>query len=321
MLSMITKLTVVETESTDVFVNQGVEYALFDRVQDNELILYLWANDNVVVIGRNQDAYAECRIESLESDGGKLARRLSGGGAVYHDLGNLNFTFIAKSADFSLDKNRAVILRALKSLGVNAVLTGRNDIEVDGFKVSGNAYYKHDGKEYHHGTMLISSTADKVAKYLTPASTKFAGKAVKSVKSRVSNLNAFNPDVTAKTFADAMKQAIKEEYPSATYADVPPISLGFEPIMNGLKIFVNDEWRYGKKPDEYNFRMPIDVDGKTATLALNVDENDTITLCDVFSDDLDFNAGQNVKEELTNKNLKTDNGAILDLVKKEWYEI
>lgn len=321
---MITKLTIVETESEDVFVNQGVEYALFDSVEDGELVLYLWANDNAVVIGRNQDAYSECNVDSLEADGGKLARRLSGGGAVYHDLGNLNFTFIAKSADFSTEINRKIILNALKSLGINAELTGRNDIEVDGAKVSGNAYYKKDGKEFHHGTMLITSSVDKVSKYLTPPARKFTGKAVKSVKSRVSNLVAFNNTVTKQAFAEAVKTAAKDAYPSAEYVEKKPFALGFDAIMNGLALFVKDEWRYGKKPDGYNFRVPVKLDGENFEIAMKI-ENDVIVECDVFSDGMDFTAAEKIKCDLLGKALNAsddnDENPILKTVRTEWYEI
>lgn len=319
LLSMITKLTIVKSESTNVFVNQGIELALFDKVEEGEEILYLWTNENTVVIGRNQDAYQEVNVDLLESEGGLLARRLSGGGAVYHDLGNINFTFLGRTGDFDLDRNRKIILSALSSLGLNAALTGRNDIEIDGYKVSGNAYYRKDGHEYHHGTMLINLPSDKVARYLTPPETKFVGKKVKSVKSRVSHLTAFNADITKEKFADALVDAFKAEYAGATAEEMQPFALGGNAIMGGTMVFASDEWRYGKKKD-YDLRLPLTVDGIKIEIAVAI-EDDVVTECRAFTDSMDDSISEKIENEIRGKNLKTDENEYLDEIKKVWYEV
>ena len=136
------KLRVFVSESLDVYYNQAIEKYFLDRIEDDEVILYLWQNDKTIVIGANQDAYGECDIEKLEKDGGHLARRITGGGAVYHDKGNLNFTFITPKALYDLSKQEEVILKALDCLGIRAAKTGRNDLVIDGRKFSGHAYYK-----------------------------------------------------------------------------------------------------------------------------------------------------------------------------------
>ncbi|MBQ1740938.1 MAG: lipoate--protein ligase, partial [Erysipelotrichaceae bacterium] len=120
------KLRVFVSESLDVYHNQAIEKYFLDRIEDDEVILYLWQNDKTIVIGANQDAYGECDIEKLEKDGGHLARRITGGGAVYHDKGNLNFTFITPKALYDLSKQEEVILKALDCLGIKAAKTGRN---------------------------------------------------------------------------------------------------------------------------------------------------------------------------------------------------
>ena len=123
-----TKLYAVASESFDVYYNQALEKYLLDQVGKDEIILYLWRNDRTVVIGKNQDAYSECRIETLTHDGGFLARRISGGGAVYHDQGNLNFTFLCRKDLFNIERQDQIILNALNHLDIKAEKNGRNDL-------------------------------------------------------------------------------------------------------------------------------------------------------------------------------------------------
>ena len=137
---MINRLSYFISSSTNPYLNLAVEEYLLETVKPNQLILYLWQNERTVVIGKNQNAWKECRFQELEADGGHLARRLSGGGAVFHDLGNLNFTFLIPSSDYDLSKQMSVILEAVRSLGIDAQKSGRNDVTVDGKKFSGNAF-------------------------------------------------------------------------------------------------------------------------------------------------------------------------------------
>ena len=125
---MLEKLTYIESNTTNPYHNLALEEALLFGCGKEECILYLWQNEKTVVIGKNQNAWKECRTEKLERDGGHLARRLSGGGAVYHDLGNLNFTFLVSREHYDLDRQLAVIQRALEHLGLRAEKSGRNDL-------------------------------------------------------------------------------------------------------------------------------------------------------------------------------------------------
>ena len=197
---------------TNPFLNLAYEDWMMDQIQDDEILFYLWQNQHTVVIGKNQNAYKECKVTELENDGGKLARRSSGGGAVYHDLGNLNFTFIAPHYRYDVEKQLNVILKALNKLGISAQFAGRNDIEVDGCKVSGNAYAKRRHNSLHHGTLLVDVKMEDLAKYLNVSKAKMESKGVDSVRKRVANLKQFNSELTIPLLIDTLKVSFEEVY-------------------------------------------------------------------------------------------------------------
>lgn len=197
---------------TNPFLNLAYEDWMMDQIQDDEILFYLWQNQHTVVIGKNQNAYKECKVTELENDGGKLARRSSGGGAVYHDLGNLNFTFIAPHYRYDVEKQLNVILKALNKLGISGQFAGRNDIEVDGCKVSGNAYAKRRNNSLHHGTLLVDVKMEDLAKYLNVSKAKMASKGVDSVRKRVANLKQFNSELTIPLLIQTLKVSFEEEY-------------------------------------------------------------------------------------------------------------
>jgi lipoate-protein ligase A len=162
-----------------------------------------------VVIGRNQCASAECDVERLERDGGHLARRRSGGGAVYHDLGNLCFTFVCVPEEYDQAAQTNVILDAVRSLGIVAERTGRNDLVVEGGrKFSGHAYQHTGAASCHHGTIMVAVDVDALGRYLTVSPLKLQAKGVRSVRSRVTNLQAIDSGITV----DALKGALREAF-------------------------------------------------------------------------------------------------------------
>lgn len=201
-----------EGVSHDPHYNLAVEQYLLEGVKPGQCILYLWQNQNTVVIGRNQNPWKECRTALLAEEGGTLARRLSGGGAVYHDLGNLNFTFLVSQGDYDLDRQLQVIQQGVSLLGLKAERSGRNDLLTQGRKFSGNAFYQNGTQAYHHGTLLVAVDMDKLGRYLSPSRAKLQSKGVESVRSRVVNLQELNPQATVPALSQALAQAFSQVY-------------------------------------------------------------------------------------------------------------
>ena len=209
------RLSYMINRETNPYHNIALEEYLLDHVAEDEVILYLWQNRKTVVIGYNQNAWRECRVEALSEDGGFVARRLSGGGAVFHDLGNLNFTFLARRADYDVEKQSEVILRAVQSFGIPAIRNGRNDLTVEGRKFSGNAFYRRGDCCYHHGTILIRADKGLMGNYLTVSKEKLKSKGVESVKSRVVNLEEYVPELKVSQMEEALVRAFGDVYGGA----------------------------------------------------------------------------------------------------------
>lgn len=259
---MVTRLSAYITDNVDPYKNLAIEEFLTFHVEPSECILFLWQNKNTVVIGKNQNAWKECNVHKLEEDGGHLVRRLSGGGAVFHDLGNLNFTFCVREEDYDIERQMDVILQAVRNLGINAIKTGRNDITADGRKFSGNAFYKSRGYCYHHGTLLVDVDQEQMQKYLNVSVAKLRSKGVDSVRSRTVNLKELNPDLTIPMLKESLLKAFADVYSSVvasnaifdseakTTRDVRPVSderLDWKEIRKNEKKFVSKEWNYGRK--------------------------------------------------------------------------
>ncbi len=224
----------------------ALEEYMLNHIAPDEMILYLYTHKDTVVIGKNQNAWAECRHEQLFADGGTLARRISGGGAVFHDIGNLNFSFIVGKEDYNLHRQLKVILNAVQSFGIDAAFSGRNDILANDRKFSGNAFcFRKDGA-FHHGTILIHADMDKLSKYLAVPKDKIQSKGIASVRSRVVNLADLNPSVTNKRMAQALKDHFEAEYgPSQPYPLTDETSRAVDQIAQRNAQW---EWLFGHSP-------------------------------------------------------------------------
>ena len=160
------KLQIIIGDQDNPYLNLAVESELLDNFLENTITLFLWRNKQTVVIGTNQNPYSECDVASLLNEGGHLARRRTGGGAVYHDLGNLNFSFIADKKIYDVKRQMTVIQKALLNFGLETEVSGRNDITYQGRKFSGNAFAKTKYQGLHHGTIMIKTDGEKLQKYL-----------------------------------------------------------------------------------------------------------------------------------------------------------
>ena len=198
--------------STDPYHNLAVEEYLFDKTQDN--IFILWQNNKTVVIGKNQNINCELDFDFVNRNQIKVARRITGGGAVYHDLGNLNYSFISSTGKEGIDFAYFTkpIIDALSALGVDARLTGRNDIEVEGKKISGNAQYSKNGRTLHHGTLLFDTDLSVLSSALHVDEEKIKSKAIKSTRSRVTNLKSLIPIKNTNEFIDYLCCYIINKY-------------------------------------------------------------------------------------------------------------
>ncbi len=244
----IIKTGIVFSDKHDPWHNLALEEYLLNRVKKRDVLLYLWQNQNTVVIGRNQNAWKECRCRLLEEEGGNLARRLSGGGAVYHDLGNLNFTFVMRKELYDLEKQLEVILAAVRSQGIDAEFSGRNDLVVTGKKFSGNAFYLGSPAVYHHGTILVDTDFEKMTRYLQVSKEKIETKGIDSVRSRVINLRQLNSELTINEMKKAMARSFQEKY-GGKAEEVILHSNENEEIKRLTDKYSDWDWLYGKTPE------------------------------------------------------------------------
>ena len=245
---MTERLIYIESSSYDPYENLALEEYLLRHCEKGACILYLWQNARTVVIGRNQNPWKECRLRELKKDGGKVARRLSGGGAVYHDTGNLNFTFIAHRDDYNVPLQLNVILKAVKSLGINAVKSGRNDILAGGSKFSGNAFYKTHDNCCHHGTLMVDVDTRVLARYLNVSEEKLRAKGVPSVKSRVINLSSLSGNANVSSLKNALKAAFEEVY-SLPLEETDAESADKGELEELRDKYSSWDWIYGENPD------------------------------------------------------------------------
>ncbi len=292
---MIQELLCLKTRDTDPRHNLALEAYLLERVRPGQCILYLWQNQRTVVIGRNQHAQSECRVQALEADGGRLVRRLSGGGAVYHDLGNLNFTFLTVREDYDVEKQTEAILQAVRSLGVPAERSGRNDLTAQGGKFSGHAYYRSGTQCYHHGTLMVSVDLAPLERYLNVSPLKLQAKGVASVRSRVVNLRTFCPDLTIDALCEALVRAFSAVYglPVRTLTEA---ELDQDALGKGIARFSDPAWIYGDT-------RPLDVSREAlfpwGLLRLDYSlEGEVITQAAVWSDALETEYLTRVPEAL-----------------------
>ena len=206
------RLQVIISPQYDPFLNRAVEHYLTERQEEGVVTMYLWKNQQTVVIGYNQNPYSECNVQLLLDEGGHLMRRGTGGGAVYHDLGNINFSFIADKETYDVRKQLSVIQDALLAYGLKAEISGRNDLTCEGRKFSGNAFAKGQRNNLHHGTILIKTDGAMMQRYLIVDKAKLMKNGVKSVASRVINLSELVPDLSSENIKQPLIASFEKVY-------------------------------------------------------------------------------------------------------------
>ena len=242
-------MKLLESPQTDAAWNLALEQYVFDELPRDESWFMLWRNRSAVIVGRHQNTWSEVDPVFCRENGIQVIRRLSGGGAVYHDLGNLNFTIITDAdgaGDLDFRLFCAPVAAVLAKYGVRAEIGGRNDITVDGKKFSGNAQYVREGRVMHHGTILFQSDLQTVQRALTPSADKLESKGVASVRSRVCNLrDVLPPEVTMEVFRRRLAEELCGENAQA-------LPLGGAALRRIRELceerYARWEWNWGRSP-------------------------------------------------------------------------
>ncbi|MCG7334371.1 lipoate--protein ligase [Sporosarcina sp. ACRSM] len=249
---------------TDPRINLAIEeYALKTMDIDKDSYLLFYINEPSIIIGRNQNTVEEIDTDYVDTNGIHVVRRLSGGGAVYHDLGNLNFSFITKDDGESFrnfKKFTEPVVQALAEMGVKAELLGRNDILVEGRKISGNAQFSTNGRMFSHGTLMFDTEIERVVKALKVRKDKIESKGIKSIRSRVANISEFLEEpMTIEQFRMEVLKSIfggeeKIQYMELTEDDWTKIR------ELSAERYANWDWNYGKSPKfnmQHSHRFPV----------------------------------------------------------------
>ena len=293
------KLRILKSAVTNPWFNLATEDWIFNTLDADSHTLFLWRNSETVVIGRSQNPWVECKIDKMQADDVFLARRQSGGGAVFHDLGNTNFTFLSPKEDYDQKANFTIIINALKKLGIEAELSGRNDMQVGDKKISGSAFKHAADRSFHHGTLLVNADMQKLGDYLNPHPLKLKAKGIKSVRARVANLVEFNEDINHNSLSAAIIEAFCDYYgDTAPVEALDEASLAKQPALDKYYQQMADwDWRFGKTP-QFSHHIETRFDWGLIDLHMDVMQA-VITEVVIFSDALQVELIEALKASLT----------------------
>ena len=262
-------MLLINNTNTNAYFNLAMEEYFLKNT--NEDIFLLWQNENSIIVGKNQNTLSEINYDYVKENNIKVVRRLSGGGAVFHDLGNINFTFISCNDNSFSDfkKFTMPIVEALKELNVHAEFSGRNDLLIDGQKFSGNAQYNYKNKVMHHGTLLFSSEINDLSNALKVKPSKFQGKSVKSVKSRVTNISShLDTKMTVLEFKDYLMDFINKRDENSHFYELN------DKDVESINKLVEEkystwEWNFGYSP-KYSLNNELKYPGGNVEFSLDV---------------------------------------------------
>lgn len=275
---------IVKTSNNPAY-NIALEAYAFKELQGEDEIFILWINEPAIIIGKHQNAVQEINKEYTDAHGIHVVRRLSGGGAVYHDLNNLNYTIISNKSEegaFDFKTFSQPVIETLADLGVTAEFTGRNDLEIDGKKFCGNAQAYYKGRMMHHGCLLFDVDMTVLGNALKVSKDKIESKGIKSVRARVTNiLNELPEKITVNEFADKILDKMKEHYPDMTEYVLSEAELS--KIQKSCdEQFSTWDWNYGKAP-EYTVERSVRYPAGKITSYVQA-ENSIITGLKIYGD-------------------------------------
>jgi lipoate-protein ligase A len=298
------KLKILLSDSFNPYFNLAVERWLFETLETDCQLLYLWRNHDTVVIGRSQNPWLECDLVKMQADEVSLVRRLTGGGAVFHDLGNTNFSFISPESAHNKQVNGAIIIAALQRLQLKAELAGRNDIIVqhpttgESRKISGSAYRIAGGRALQHGTLLLSADLLRLSEYLKPRPKKLLAKGITSVRSRVMNLSDMRPDIEHSSICEAIIQSFAAHYNEPV--TVEELATDKLKELTAIKSYIDElshwDWQYAKTlPFTHHLEQQFAWGGLDILLQVNQGQ---ITSIKVYSDALHPEIAESIEVKL-----------------------
>lgn len=299
-----TKFRILLSDSFDPYFNVAIEQWLFSTLESDSQVLFLWRNHNTVVIGRSQNPWLECNLTKMQEDEVALVRRQTGGGAVFHDLGNTNFTFLTGAVTYDKQLNSQIITTALQKFNIKAQASGRNDIVIEHpssgelRKVSGSAYREMAGKALHHGTLLISADLQRLGEYLNPRPKKLIAKGIQSVRARVSNLADIVPEIEHGILCEAIIESFLAQYNvNCNIEMLDTTALRAHPDVNvHYAELKNWDWQYGKTmPFTHHLEQQFAWGGLDILLQVSAGKVETVQ---VYSDSLQPELAESIQQKL-----------------------
>jgi lipoate-protein ligase A len=246
-------MLIIESQSLNVYRNLAIEEYLMDHRTAVGPVLFLWRSDKAVVVGKNQNPWRECRLDLMRADEVSLARRISGGGAVYHDEGNLNYCVIVDRTRYRKAQAYEMVLRAMASFGVNAEQTGKSNLSVAGFKFSGNAFCFRKGRALHHGTLLLDTSLARLDRYLGSMFDHLETRAIASEPAEVMNLNLDMSKVSSALIESFQRLYAEDSEPvRLTEAD-----LDEKTVQSLFARQISSEWKFDTTP-----KFTLELDGQ-----------------------------------------------------------
>ncbi|QPS70856.1 lipoate--protein ligase [Lactococcus garvieae] len=297
----------------DAYTNIAMDSWLLNNLKADKPVFALWQNKRAVIVGRNQNTFAEINQDYIDQHDVQVVRRVSGGGAVYHDLGNICFTFfvpVASSAHVNFHQFVKPMYDALRSLGIEAEITGRNDLEIAGKKVSGNAQRYAGGYLMHHGTLLWDTDVEAMIRSLNVSDEKFVSKAAKSVRSRVGNIKDFAPDLNLDTFIDALKYYLTDQGKDGEFILSDAQLASIKKLRD--EQFSTWDWNFGESP-QFSFNNHAKFTGGSIDIQVEVN-NGLITDINFLGDFLGVRDWRDIKQDFIGIPFNPD--SVLEVLEK-----